>query len=235
MTPNTSAAVMNQRREPPDSLDYFPTPPWAARAFCDHVFEGEAKKLIAYDPACGEGHMVAGLRDAFGTVHGSDVFDYGRNFPVSDFLDTTLGTKSLPGGRVDWIITNPPFNAALDFLKAAFAARPRKGIAFLLRTVWLESGERHKEIFDGPLRPVSVYISVDRIPMVKGRYDHGARSATSYAWFVFDVAQIERCQTLRMNQLPPVEVKWLPPGGRKKFYDRRDLTIGAWEPEGELI
>jgi hypothetical protein len=30
-------AVMAQRREPPDSLDYFPTPPWATRALFRHV------------------------------------------------------------------------------------------------------------------------------------------------------------------------------------------------------
>ena len=30
MTGNLSSAVRQQRHEPPDSLDDFPTPPWAA-------------------------------------------------------------------------------------------------------------------------------------------------------------------------------------------------------------
>ena len=30
-------AVMARRREPPDALDYFPTPPWATRALFRHV------------------------------------------------------------------------------------------------------------------------------------------------------------------------------------------------------
>ena len=37
MSQNTSHAVMNQRREARDSLDDFPTPPWATRALCEHV------------------------------------------------------------------------------------------------------------------------------------------------------------------------------------------------------
>ena len=34
---NTSHAVMAQRIEPHDSLDYSPTPPWATRALCEQV------------------------------------------------------------------------------------------------------------------------------------------------------------------------------------------------------
>jgi hypothetical protein len=34
VTQNRSSAVMQQRSEPHDSLDDFPTPPWATRALC---------------------------------------------------------------------------------------------------------------------------------------------------------------------------------------------------------
>lgn len=34
---NTSHAVMAQRIEAKDSLDDFPTPPWATRALIEHV------------------------------------------------------------------------------------------------------------------------------------------------------------------------------------------------------
>ena len=33
---NTSSSVMQQRSEPQDSLDDFPTPPWATRALCEY-------------------------------------------------------------------------------------------------------------------------------------------------------------------------------------------------------
>ena len=41
MSQNTSHAVMAQRTESPDSLDDFPTPPWATRAFVEHVLGGK--------------------------------------------------------------------------------------------------------------------------------------------------------------------------------------------------
>lgn len=40
MSQNVSTAVMQRRVEAPDSLDFFPTPPWATRALCEHVLIG---------------------------------------------------------------------------------------------------------------------------------------------------------------------------------------------------
>ena len=61
----TSTAVMARRVEPADSLDYFPTPPWATRAFCEHVLPRFKRRtsdgrfwLSARDPACGEAALV---------------------------------------------------------------------------------------------------------------------------------------------------------------------------------
>ena len=39
MVQNISHAVMAQRHEAKDSLDDFPTPPWATRALLEHVLE----------------------------------------------------------------------------------------------------------------------------------------------------------------------------------------------------
>ena len=37
IVPSGSTAVMARRVEAPDSLDFFPTPPWATRALVEHV------------------------------------------------------------------------------------------------------------------------------------------------------------------------------------------------------
>ena len=57
---NTSHAVMAQRTEAKDSLDDFPTPPWATRALIEHVVGagGELRQQSCLEPACGAGHMV---------------------------------------------------------------------------------------------------------------------------------------------------------------------------------
>ncbi len=70
MSQNTSSAVMQQRAEPHDSLDFFPTPPWATRALMEHVIipqlgllgRKELRGMTCWEPACGPGAIVRLLR-----------------------------------------------------------------------------------------------------------------------------------------------------------------------------
>jgi hypothetical protein len=81
VTANTSHAVRAQRHEPHDSLDDFPTPPWATRALMTHVLQDfDAERRLAWDPAANRGHMVRPLREFFVVVYASDVHDYGAGF-----------------------------------------------------------------------------------------------------------------------------------------------------------
>lgn len=200
MTQNISHAVMAQRVEPPDSLDFFPTPPWATRALCQRLGgAGGLNRLSCWDPAAGEGHMVRPLHEYFCAVAGTDCFDYGRGFAVRDFLFPTP-----PDIQPDWIITNPPFKLAAEFIETALQ-RARVGVAMLCRTALLEGGDRHRRIY-ARRPPAWVGVFSERVPMVKGRLDRAASSATSYAWFVW-----------RRADGPPVGdpgLKWFPPGTR---------------------
>ena len=85
---NGARAVMGSRQEPDDSLDYFPTPPWATRTLVEIVLPQvgiNAKQLgYVWEPACGEGHMAEVLAE-YTDVSASDVFDYGYG-TVEDFL-----------------------------------------------------------------------------------------------------------------------------------------------------
>lgn len=59
-------AVRASRSEPDDSLDFFPTPPWATRALVEQLGEWKFRRSSIWDPACGAGHMVRALKDATG-------------------------------------------------------------------------------------------------------------------------------------------------------------------------
>lgn len=233
MTQNTSHAVMAQRHEPHDSLDFFPTPPWATRALCEHglfrigapswnpgfretvcyrpgLSEGcvaphghwvppqfPVAGLSVWEPACGTGDMARPLGEYFGTVHASDVHDYGGN-EVRDFL--------FPGDdpAIDWIITNPPFRLAAEFAHRALGVA-RDGVALLVRSAFLEGVERYETLFRD--RPPSVVLQyAERVPMVKGRLDPAASSATSYCWIVWR-------QHMPASHLPVIG--WIPPCRRK--------------------
>ena len=177
---NTSHAVMAQRTEAKDSLDDFPTPPWATRALLEHVIERGryTNRLTCLEPACGVGHMAKVLKEYFGEVTASDVFPYGYG-DVSDFLNCFKRP-----GSFDWVITNPPFRLAEDFILKAMPIA-RKGVAILARTVFLESVGRYRGIFERT-PPAKVAQFTERVPMVKGRLDKKASTATGYAWMVWE-------------------------------------------------
>jgi len=191
---NTSHAVMAQRIEPADSPDDFPTPPWATRALLEHVIGGKLTlaNLTCLEPACGAGHMVRPLEEYFRKVECSDAHDYGYA-PVRDFLAHPFETNS-----VDWVITNPPFRLAEEFVLRALNIA-RRGVAVLARTVFLESIGRYSRVFQE--RPPAKFAQfVERVPMVKGRLDANASTATGYAWFVWDHDSTE---APRLMWVPP--------------------------------
>lgn len=176
----TSTAVMQRRYEPADSLDYFPTPPWATRAFCAHVMPQiwpwpDAFACEAIDPACGEGHMAVALAEYFDRTAASDIhaYGFGRVVDFFDFDDTPT----------DWIITNPPFNRGAEFVLQALKIA-RRGVAMLVRTAFLEGDGRHQGLFARrPPQLVAQYI--ERVPMHRGRWVINGTSATSYCWVVW--------------------------------------------------
>lgn len=181
-----STAVMARRVEPAGSLDFFPTPPWGTRAFCEHVLpqvwpQPDRFNCAAWDPACGEGHMAVALDEYFGGVYSSDIFDYGMGH-VSDFCHPE--PQYLP--EIDWIITNPPFNRAIEFVETA-RKWARRGVAVLARTQFAEGQERWKRLFRGnpPAAPVAEAIFAERLPMHRGRWVIDGSTASSYAWFVW--------------------------------------------------
>jgi hypothetical protein len=177
---NTSHAVMAQRIEANDSPDDFPTPPWATRGLIEHIIQDKdtLRKMTCLEPACGAGHMAKPLKEYFREVSCADAYDYGYG-EVRDFLTCPQEAESF-----DWVITNPPFRLAEEFVLQALRIA-RHGVAILARTVFLESVGRYQGIFrEAP--PTKFAQFVERVPMVRGRLDGKATTATGYAWMVWE-------------------------------------------------
>lgn len=216
--PAGGRAVMNRRLDPTDSLDFFPTPPWATRALLTHVIPDA--RGTCWEPACGEGHMVEVLRERFLGVFSSDVHDYGRGYATGSFTGGGLDQAVLVE-RPDWIITNPPFNLALDFAIRGID-EARRGVALLVRANWAEGGERYQRLFrEQP--PAVVAQFAERVPMTKGRWDPAASTATSYAWFVWDRAEAPGRTAF----------VWIPPGCRQRLTKPDDVARFAKQAEGQ--
>lgn len=191
---NTSHAVMAQRVEPADSPDDFPTPPWATRALIEHIIasDEDLSTQSCLEPACGAGHMAKVLKEYFGEVRSSDAYDYGYA-TVRDYLTYPYETNA-----VDWVITNPPFRLAEEFVLRSLQVA-RRGVAILARTVFLESKGRYDRIFRE--NPPTIFAQfVERVPMVKGRLDRNASTATGYAWLLWEK---EPTDLPRLMWVPP--------------------------------
>lgn len=186
---------MAQRTEAKDSLDDFPTPPWATRALMEHVLpklQGFGH-LTCLEPACGAGHMAKALGEYFPIVHAADVHDYGYGH-VEDFLVSTHQP-----GSFDWVITNPPFRLAEDFVVRSLEIA-RCGVAIFARTNFIETVGRYRRIFV-PNPPLVLAQFTERVPILRGRLDRKKSTATAYAWFVWEK---------EIQPLPP-RVSWIPP------------------------
>jgi hypothetical protein len=193
MSQNRSTAVMQRRAEPHDSLDYFPTPPWSTRALCESLRQHwNLKQMNCWEPACGEGHMARPLAEYFELVYSSDVHDYGCG-QVVDFL------WPFDGPRFDWIITNPPFKLAEQFVDTALD-RAKTGVAVLVRSAFLEGIGRYHKLFMYRA-PAVIMQFTERVPIVKGRVDEDSTTATAYCWLVWLVTRIES----------DTQFAWIPP------------------------
>lgn len=194
MSQNRSSAVMQQRIEPPDSLDDFPTPPWGTRAICEFLASlgFDLTMMDCREPCANRGHMVAPLREAFGHVIASDIFDYGYGFPVRDYLfgpDAHLD-------QTDWTFLNPPFRLAQEFIERA-RRLSRVGVAVIARSAFSEGQDRAIEMFI-PTPPSFELQFSERLVMLKGRLIRSgavdpfaekpgtkASTATSYSAFIW--------------------------------------------------
>jgi hypothetical protein len=177
---------MQQRREPDDSLDDFPTPPWATRALFRHVLyptcrdtafgppDGHFRTLHAWEPACNRGHMARPMEEHFRSVIATDVFDYSADpglasgwagqDGVCDFL---YGVSPAPGGRnIDWIATNAPFRLAEQFIERACRIADR-GVAMFVRAAFLEGVGRHERLWSVNPPSVIAFFS-ERVIIHKG-------------------------------------------------------------------
>lgn len=217
---NGARSVMASRQEPDDSLDYFPTPPWATRALCeivlpyvDHPWGHPLNS--AWEPACGEGHMSEVLREYFGEVCATDVFDYGQGRDrVWDFMESIT--------PCDWLITNPPFKDDLTekfILHAIDLARV--GVAMFVRCQILEGIGRYERLWK-PHPPTLIAYFSERVPLHRGRWEPDGSTATAYCWLVW------------LKDRAPMAPFWIPPGQRIALSRPDDRArFAAWSVNAE--
>lgn len=137
--------------------DFYPTPPEATVALLQ--FLNLPKNTTIWEPAAGEGDMAGVLQAYFETVYTTDILD------GTDFLKSSIDAA-------DWIITNPPFSLAEDFIRRA--AKIEKPFAFLLKSQYWHASKRmalFEDISPSYILPLTWrpdFFFKERIPGEKG-------------------------------------------------------------------
>lgn len=156
-----------ERRE----ADFYPTPARSVEVFMLEL-KSKAKHLIWGEPCSGDGVIPRASGISFTQWRAAEI-RYGR-----DYLE-----DGLPGpGKVDAIITNPPFFLAQQFIELSL--NEANFVAYLLRLNYLGSKKR-KEWWQGK-EPTHLFTLSER-PSFTGK----GTDATEYAWFVWD--KIDLC------------------------------------------
>ena len=199
--PRGGYAVMAEKKDRRDFREDFPTPPWGTRALVEWIIKPGSAPLseqVAWEPACNRGYMAKPLAEYFGKVHTSDIFDYG--WEGQDRIEDFLMPASQPTGHVHWTISNPPFGLAAQFVRRALEVSPN--VAMLVRTSFLEGCDRYENLFRTH-RPSLIAQFAERLPIVKGRHDPTASTATAYCWLVWRQGE------------PGTQFVWIPPCRRQ--------------------
>lgn len=116
--------------------DFYPTPPECTVALLEFLQDRFLlrKSDVIWEPACGNNAMVNVMQQKGYSVIATDII-HGQDYLTTDLQET-----------YDWIITNPPFCLAQDFITRS-AAR-NKPFAMLLKSQYWHSAKRRKLFAD---------------------------------------------------------------------------------------
>ena len=159
--------------------DYYPTPPWVTRAL---VESGEIPTGRTWDtwlePCAGEGAIIRAVPEVAWSAMElrpecqeqlEEVAGVG-NVAIGDFL-----AEGHPGEPA-WVVTNPPFRLAADFVRASLEVASQ-GVAMLLPLGWLGSCSSRLDLLRSP--PDVLVLS--KRPSFNGK----GTDVQSYAWMIF--------------------------------------------------
>ena len=187
--------------------DYYVTPKWCVREFLRswNFFKNVPHDPLIVDP-CAGGDTVNGMTYpevikewGYNTVSMDIRPDSPAEFPMTNFLTADVG-----GIDADLLITNPPFNLAIEMIPKAFTVVKTGGwVVMLLRINFL--GAQARGAFWQEFMPHSIYVHSKRpgfypdnwrelYPELKTK----STDSTEYAHFVWQVGNYPKFSQTRV-------------------------------------
>lgn len=162
------------------AADFYATPKDCIKNFLDHYGAINGRVL---EPSAGNGNIVEVVKNSGENIvtsvelraeEADNLQAVSDEVIIGDFLKLKTGEK------FDYIIGNPPYSLAQEFIEKCFEiADDNTKIIMLLRTSFLESRKRHDFWQKHPVNGLYV---LSKRPSFTG----AGTDATSYSWFVWD-------------------------------------------------
>jgi len=137
------------------------------------------------EPCCGQGHISKVIEEMFpnANIESTDLIDRGYGKGDVDFLTTEYNKK------YDYIITNPPYSLAQEFIEKSLSITNKK-VAMFLKIQFLEGIGRYNFFKNTPLKIVHVF-SARQDPWRDGSPVNPTTgkkwgSTMCFAWFIWE-------------------------------------------------
>jgi len=154
--------------------DFYPTPDFVLIPILEReIFEGSI-----LEPCCGEGHISKELIKKGFDVTSYDLYDRGYGKTGKDFLFMPEPNS------FDNIITNPPYNLAMEFAKTSLIVA-RKKVALMMKINFLEGVKRKPFLENSPLK--YVYVFSKRQTLTRPDWEGKNKGFITYAWYVWEI------------------------------------------------
>ena len=157
--------------------DYYATDPIAA----EWLIKIEPAIHNIWENACGECHLAKVFHKAGLLGKATDIINRGHILQTDtlDFLKYNI--KDYKGS----IITNPPYNRALEFVQHSLDCIADNELVCMFLKLTFCEGQKRRELFDSN-PPVRVWVSSSRISCApNGDFTKINGSASCYAWFIW--------------------------------------------------
>ncbi|UZV41291.1 putative type I restriction-modification methylase [Vibrio phage vB_VpaM_R16F] len=162
--------------------DLYNTPDEAIEALMDYCHHKLDPNKTYFEPCNGKGNISNKVKDFGIFMETNELFsEHGESKFNEDFLNPDK--KVSDKWDYDFIITNPPYKLATEFVNQGF--KFAKEQYHLLRINFLEGQRRYESLMSkGHLK--NVYIFTKRISCSKGIEEEPQANAVCYCWYHFD-------------------------------------------------
>ena len=159
--------------------DHYPTPTALTLALLKELPQIGGAII---EPCAAEG-KIAGILRTHPLVAEVITNDIDVTMPTRYHEDATDADAAIWAAPADWIVTNPPFNQADQFVHLAWA-KARRGVAMLLRLSFMEPTRKRAQLLKSmaPYMSHLIVFSQPR-PSFTG---NGRTDSTTTAWFVWE-------------------------------------------------